>query len=167
MVGLDCATLSPARPGRTKTRPCPCVHRLNGARSPSKEAATASLPNSPLHQRIWGNLRWGWWGCPQLRASNEGLPRPRVARAKRTAPPSLFLPYSLKIGELFVRVPWMASTARIERAQLYRARSASKEAARAPLLSYPHTLFNTSRYASSIFPKSFRNRSLSIDSFVV
>ena len=58
-------------------------------------------------------------------------------------------------------------TARIERAQLYRARSASKEAARAPLLSYPHTLFNTSRYASSIFPKSFRNRSLSIDSFVV
>ena len=70
-------------------------------------------------------------------------------------------------GIFFVRVPWLASTARIERAPLYRARSASKEATRAPLLSYPHTLFNTSRYASSIFPKSFRNRSLSIDSFVV
>jgi hypothetical protein len=34
-------------------------------------------------------------------------------------------------------------------------------------LNYPHTRFNTSRYASSIFPKSFRNRSLSIESLVV
>src|SRR5207249_5606193 len=82
---------------------------------------------SPLHfhpLKFRGTPMRGWWGCPQMRASNEGLLRPRVARARRTAPPSPASPPS----------------------------------------PHPQTLLNTSRYASSIFPKSFRNRSLSIDS---
>ena len=167
MIGLDCATLSPARPGHAKTHPCPCeglpllplvlhpharewpdhpllrasnehcltvrvlrarrmvwplpTHPSATARCASKETGHRIPLLPPTPQRIWGNLRWGWWGCPQLRASNEGLLRLRVARARRTV----------------------------------------------LLSSHPHTLFRTSRYASSIFPKSFRNRSLSIDSFVV
>ena len=173
MIGLACATFSPTRPGRAKTHPCPCEglppppfvlhpharewpdhpllrasnehcltvrvlrarrmawplpsHPFATARCASKEA-DPSVPLfyfHPLKDRE--TPMRGWWGCPQLRASNEGLLRPRVARAKRTAPPSPMSPPS----------------------------------------PHPQTLFNTSRYASSIFPKSFRNRSLSIDSFVV
>ena len=90
----------------------PLRAQLYRARSASKEAG----PSVPLFDfpplKDWETPVRGWWGCPRLRAFNEGLPRPRVARAKRTAPPSPFPPHSLRIGKLFVRVPWLASTAR-------------------------------------------------------
>ena len=59
MVGLSSTarTFSPTRPGRAKTRPCPC----------------------------------------------EGLLRPRVARAERSTPPSLFLPSLPKDREAFCK----------------------------------------------------------------
>ena len=108
-----------------------------------------------------------WWSCPRCARSTrvvcDGALREQGGQLHQ--PPSTFSLPS-KIGPAEERIPWLASTARIERAPLYRARSASKEATTVSSR-YPHTLFNTSRYASSIFPKSFRNRSLSIDSFVV
>ena len=41
----------------------------------------------------------GWPGCPRLRASNEGLPRPRVLRARRAPGHSLPSLASQYIGE--------------------------------------------------------------------
>ena len=41
----------------------------------------------PISSRVGGSGR----GCPRLRASNEGLPRPRVLRARRAPAPFFFL----------------------------------------------------------------------------
>ena len=85
-------------------------------------------------------------------------------RSRPLGTPLLLL--SLKgSGNSDERMVELSSTARVQRGPSQAARCASKEDG--PTIPYPHTLFRTSRYASSIFPKSFRNRSLSIDSFVV
>src|SRR5882762_10381338 len=55
VIGLDCATFSPAHPGRAKTRPCPC-----------EGLPLLSLVLHP-HAREWPDY-------PLLRASNDGTP---------------------------------------------------------------------------------------------
>src|SRR6185436_8256095 len=92
----------------------------------------------------------------------------RALREQRDRSPLLFFPALPRVsgsveygrrGRLLLR----ASNEHCLIVRVLRAR----KPAPAPIIPYPHTLFKTSRYASSIFPKSFRNRSLSIDSFVV
>jgi len=80
------------------------------------------------------------WRVPNMRASNEGLHRPRVARAQgiaRPHPVSFFFPSisSLRYWK-GTRVP---AIGRIGRAPFHRARSASKEAP-------GHSLFLLSRF---------------------
>ena len=60
-----------------------------------------------------------------VRASNEGSPRSRVARAQGIARPSSFP--SITRSQYLREWPRLPSTARIERAHSDRARSASKE----------------------------------------
>jgi hypothetical protein len=90
-----------------------CAHRTS-------TASTMLLPHSH-HLSQEGDL----FGLP-LRASNEGLLRPRVARAQEANRPPIpsfsFFPTSPSRGA--VRLSF---TARIERAQVHRARSASKK----------------------------------------
>src|SRR4029077_10180780 len=75
---------------------------------------------------------WGLIDLP-LRASNEGSPRPRVARAQETLSPSpRFTPFT-HIEE-WPRLPF---TARIERAHSDRARTASKKGTWPLLTSFP------------------------------
>src|SRR4029077_9858869 len=75
---------------------------------------------------------WGLIDLP-LRASNEGSPRPRVARAQETLSPSpRFTPF-IHIEE-WPRLPFTTS---IERAHSDRARSASKKGTWLLLTSFP------------------------------
>ena len=83
------------------------------------------------------------WRFPIVRASNEGLLRPRVARAQGIARPPFFPFFSLysSFQESYWREwPRLPSTARIGRALFHRARSASKKgclAAPCPVLASP------------------------------
>src|SRR5882762_10496686 len=64
VIGLDCATFSPAHPGRAKTRPCPC-----------EGLPLLSLVLHP-HAREWPDYLL-------LRASNEHSFIVRVLRARK------------------------------------------------------------------------------------
>jgi hypothetical protein len=89
-----------------------CAHRTS-------TGSTMLLPHS---HRL--SQEGGLFGLP-LRASNEGLLRPRVARAggqQAILPLFSSPPTSLSRG-----VARLSFTARIERAQVHRARSASKK----------------------------------------
>src|SRR5262249_49090465 len=90
------------------TRPSPQTvldrARLSAAEAPDSSQSPNNYDASLKHYRIIflfrpiPNSEMRLAGCPQLRASNEGLPRPRVARAWR-APTRLILslPFSSPI----------------------------------------------------------------------
>src|SRR6266850_4243472 len=112
VIGLDCATFSPAHSGRAKTRPYPCE----------------GLPLLPLvlypHAREWPDY-------PFLRALNEHCLTVRVLRARRIVWPLPPFPSSFPSlkgsGNSNEGMVGLSSTARVQRGPSQAARCASKE----------------------------------------
>jgi len=100
---------------------------------PFYRKAFASTKNRLAH--FFSLLTFHWrrgLGCPQLCASNEGLQRPRVARAQGIFWPSFFLSFFLLLLLLGIGgVARWSLTERVERGPSEAARSASKKGCRA------------------------------------
>ena len=86
-ISFYCAPLLTRPPERAKTRSSPKRAHSDRARSASKEAGRPShMPASHDHlsnSYLFHTPRLAGRSSPLLRASNEGLPRPRVPRARR------------------------------------------------------------------------------------
>ena len=92
-----------------------------------------SMPMCPVHKLclpLSSSSFEGAGGFPSVRASNEGLFRPGVVRAQGIVRPPcfpFFFLYSSSAKSYWRGWPRLPSTARIGRALVHRARSASKE----------------------------------------
>ena len=156
-AALYCAQHShPPNPERTETRSCPRRPPFHRGGSASIETMPAVSP-LPFQACSFSLQGWGLTDLP-LRASNEGLLRPRVARAQKiNRPPSP--PLLREQGISMSVIPPLShredgaglpSTARVGRAHSYCARSASKEGTQP----HPPNLFfsNSFTYPGFAFP---------------